>query len=163
MIVTMKCRYLLSLVFLLHIWVCKSNVIDNSVYDYGLTFLAHSTNQDQRTNLDLTPAASLSFPEDGFSVGFDIKLRNELYTYGYVVRVIADDSSCFDFISYLLYSRFNIVLTDKDRVIKNTEIADSVKIVADRLDTRRSAICQRPDSYCCRRYPGGNQSFPEQL
>lgn len=132
MIVTMKCRYLLSLVFLLHIWVCKSNVIDNSVYDYGLTFLAHSTNQDQRTNLDLTPAASLSFPEDGFSVGFDIKLRNELYTYGYVVRVIADDSSCFDFISYLLYSRFNIVLTDKDRVIKNTEIADSVKIVADR-------------------------------
>ena len=108
MIVTMKCRYLLSLVFLLHIWVCKSNVIDNSVYDYGLTFLAHSTNQDQRTNLDLTPAASLSFPEDGFSVGFDIKLRNELYTYGYVVRVIADDSSCFDFISYLLYSRFNI-------------------------------------------------------
>ena len=98
MIVTMKCRYLLSLVFLLHIWVCKSNVIDNSVYDYGLTFLAHSTNQDQRTNLDLTPAASLSFPEDGFSVGFDIKLRNELYTYGYVVRVIADDSSCFDFI-----------------------------------------------------------------
>ena len=54
MIVTMKCRYLLSLVFLLHIWVCKSNVIDNSVYDYGLTFLAHSTNQDQRTNLDLT-------------------------------------------------------------------------------------------------------------
>ena len=36
------------------------------------------------------------------------------------------------FISYLLYSRFNIVLTDKDRVIKNTEIADSVKIVADR-------------------------------
>lgn len=132
MIVTMKCRYLLSLVFLLHIWVCKSNVIDNSVYDYGLTFLAHSTNQDQRTNLDLTPAASLSFPEDGFSVGFDIKLRNELYTYGYVVRVIADDSSCFDFISYLLYSRFNIVLTDKDRVIKNTEIADSAKIVADR-------------------------------
>ena len=63
MIVTMKCRYLLSLVFLLHIWVCKSNVIDNSVYDYGLTFLAHSTNQDQRTNLDLTPAASLSFPD----------------------------------------------------------------------------------------------------
>ena len=107
MIVTMKCRYLLSLVFLLHIWVCKSNVIDNSVYDYGLTFLAHSTNQDQRTNLDLTPAASLSFPEDGFSVGFDIKLRQ--------------------------------------------------------MDTRRSAICQRPDSYCCRRYPGGNQSFPEQL
>ena len=53
MIVTMKCRYLLSLVFLLHIWVCKSNVIDNSVYDYGLTFLAHSTNQDQRTASDV--------------------------------------------------------------------------------------------------------------
>ena len=66
MIVTMKCRYLLSLVFLLHIWVCKSNVIDNSVDDYGLTFLAHSTNQYQMTNLDLNTSASFSFPEDGF-------------------------------------------------------------------------------------------------
>ena len=54
MIVTMKCRYLLSLVFLLHIWVCKSNVIDNSVYDYGLTFLAHSTNQDPVSYTHLT-------------------------------------------------------------------------------------------------------------
>lgn len=62
MIVTMKCRYLLSLVFLLHIWVCKSNVIDNSVYDYGLTFLAHSTNQDQRTNLDLILRLLCLFP-----------------------------------------------------------------------------------------------------
>lgn len=132
MIDNIKYRYVLFLVFLLHIWVCKGNIMDTGVYDYGLTFLAHSTNQDQRTNLDLTSTASLSFPEEGFSVGFDIKLRNELYTYGYVVRVIADDSSCFDFISYLLYSRFNMVLTDKDRVVKNTEIVDSVKIVADK-------------------------------
>lgn len=68
MIVTMKCRYLLSLVFLLHIWVCKSNVIDNSVYDYGLTFLAHSTNQDQRTNLDFYSCGFFVFSQDGFSV-----------------------------------------------------------------------------------------------
>lgn len=132
MIEHIKFRYILSLILLSHIWICKSSAIDTSIYDYGLTFLAHSTNQDQRTTLDLTPATSLSFPEEGFTVGFDLKLRNELYTYGSVVRVIADDSSCFDFISYLLYSRFNIVLTDKDRRVKNTEIMDSLKIVADR-------------------------------
>lgn len=132
MIDNMKYRYTLSLVLLLHVLICRSNVLDNSIYDYGLTFIAHTTNQDQRTALDLTPDASLALPDDGFSLGFDIKLRDELYTYGYVTRIIAGDSSCFDFISYLLRSRFNIVLTDKDRIIKNTEIVDSVKIVPDK-------------------------------
>lgn len=60
MIDNIKYRYVLFLVFLLHIWVCKGNIMDTGVYDYGLTFLAHSTNQDQRTNLDLTSTASLS-------------------------------------------------------------------------------------------------------
>ena len=127
-----KYRYILSFILLFYVLAVSSNVTDNTAYDYGLTFTAHSTNQDQRTTLDLTPHSPLSFPEDGFTLSFDIKLRNELYTYGYVVRVIADDSSCFDFISYLLYSRFNIVLTDKDRSIRNTEIVDSLKIVADK-------------------------------
>ena len=127
-----KYRYIISLILFLHVWVGRSNVTDNNIYDYGLTFLAHSSNQDQRTTLDLTPNASLAFPEEGFSISFDIKLRNELYTYGYVVRVIADDSSCFDFISYLLNSRFNVVLTDKDRSVRNTEIVDSLKIIANK-------------------------------
>lgn len=132
MINNIKYRYLLSFVFLLQIWICKSNPITNGIYDYGLTFRAHSANQDQRTNLNLTPVRSLSFPKEGFSMDFDIKLKNELYTYGYVVRIIADDYSCFDFISYLLYSRFNMVLTEKDHIVKNTEIVDSVQIVADK-------------------------------
>lgn len=44
MIDNIKYRYVLFLVFLLHIWVCKGNIMDTGVYDYGLTFLAHSTN-----------------------------------------------------------------------------------------------------------------------
>lgn len=82
MIDNMKYRYTLSLVLLLHVLMCRSNVLDNSIYDYGLIFIAHTTNQDQRTALDLTPDASLALPDDGFSLSFDIKLRDELYTYG---------------------------------------------------------------------------------
>lgn len=127
-----KYRYLFSLILLLHLCAGRSNVVDTGGYEYGLTFVAHTTNQDRRTTLCLTPAAPLALPEEGFTLGFDVKLRNELYTYGYVARIVADDSSCFDFISYLLYSRFNMVLTRNDKVVQNTEVADSLKIVADK-------------------------------
>lgn len=120
------------LILLLPVLLCKASVIDDGTYDYGLTFLAHSNNQDQRTTLDLTPGQYLSLPDEGFTVGFDIKLRNELYTYGYVARIISNDLSSFDIISYLLYSKFNIVLTEKNKVVKNTDITDSIQVIADK-------------------------------
>lgn len=101
-------RYLLIslLIFCLFVTLqwgyANTTILSN--YSYGLTFKAHTVNQDQRTSLDLTPDRSLHLGNK-FSLSFDIKLREELHTYGYVFRIISDDtSSCLDFISYQLRS-----------------------------------------------------------
>ena len=88
-------RYLLIslLIFCLFVTLqwgyANTTILSN--YRYGLTFKAHTVNQDQRTSLDLTPDRSLHLGNK-FSLSFDIKLREELHTYGYVFRIISDDT-----------------------------------------------------------------------
>lgn len=122
---------LLVCVLLIFSNICRGN--DGlETYNYGLSFRAHSVNQDQRTSLDLTPEKPLNFSADGFSLNFDIRLKNELYTYGYITRIISNDNTSFDIVSYLLLSKINFILSNKTAILKNTEILDSTKIVADR-------------------------------
>ncbi len=102
-------------------------------------------NQDQRTSLDLTPDRSLHLGNK-FSLSFDIKLREELHTYGYVFRIISDDtSSCLDFISYQLRSKFNFILNKGSSIVENVDFIDSTQIVKDewikiRLDFTEQGI-----------------------
>ena len=126
-------RYLLIslLIFCLFVTLqwgyANTTILSN--YSYGLTFKAHTVNQDQRTSLDLTPDRSLHLGNK-FSLSFDIKLREELHTYGYVFRIISDDtSSCLDFISYQLRSKFNFILNKGSSIVENVDFIDSTQIV----------------------------------
>lgn len=65
---------------------------------YGLYFQSHRVINEQRTSLNLTPDKSFKF-ENGFLLDFDIKLRKEMHNYGYVFRIIANDSISFDLVS----------------------------------------------------------------
>ena len=142
-------RYLLIslLIFCLFVTLqwgyANTTILSN--YRYGLTFKAHTVNQDQRTSLDLTPDRSLHLGNK-FSLSFDIKLREELHTYGYVFRIISDDtSSCLDFISYQLRSKFNFILNKGSSIVENVDFIDSTQIVKDewikiRLDFTEQGI-----------------------
>jgi DNA-binding SARP family transcriptional activator len=119
---------IILVVYLLQPFVCNAGVVD-SMYNYGLSFYSHSVNQDERTSLELSPNKPFRFPNDGFEMSFDLNLKEELYTYGYVARIVADDISSFDIVSYLLKGKLNFVLTNKDKILENISTEDYTKIV----------------------------------
>lgn len=98
--------------------------INDQSHFSGLTFIAHTKNQDERTGLNLSAEKPLEFSKDGFSLEFDLRLRKELHTYGYVCRVVANDSESFDIISHLLKSEFKCLLTKVGGVIESASIQD---------------------------------------
>lgn len=105
--------------------------------DYGLKFLSHYVNQDQRTGLDLTPNKSLDILSDEFTLSFQIKLRREKHTYGYVFRLISKDESSFDFISHLGENRLGFVLTNKGKpTISETQKIDSSAVKEKWVDVK---------------------------
>ena len=126
----------LLIIFLFPRSVCAAGP-KHDTFDYGLTFLSHSVNQDGRTSLELTPDKPFRFSNNGFEISFELKLKEELYTYGYVARIIANDVSSFDIVSYLLKGKLNFVLTNKDKIVENIEIDDSQKIGKDKWLTVR--------------------------
>ncbi|GAA4798869.1 hypothetical protein GCM10023231_29530 [Olivibacter ginsenosidimutans] len=96
---------------------------------YGLKFLSHDVNQDQRTGLNLTADGDLSFPDDGFSMAFDLKLCMEYHTYGYVFKVIANDESSFDLVSNLLQQKVSFILNERKKVVESKGLVDSLLFV----------------------------------
>ncbi len=84
-------KYLLGLLFLF----C---LIEVEAISSGLYFKSHDYIKENRTSLDLTPEKKFNFG-DGFSLSFDIRLREEFHNYGYIFRIISNDSTCFDLIS----------------------------------------------------------------
>ncbi|MDE6326725.1 MAG: hypothetical protein K2M02_11180, partial [Duncaniella sp.] len=65
---------------------------------YGLQFQAHNVPKEKRTSLLLNNGKKMTMPS-GFSIDFDIKFNPELHNYGYIFRIIANDSICFDLVS----------------------------------------------------------------
>ncbi len=96
--------------------------------DCGLSFRAHNYGLDQRTSLHLTPCNDIKVKGDEFSVNFDLKLNDEEYTYGYVSKVIFNNQFSVDLLSYLLYSRFDIIYNDLHNNIINCERLESQQI-----------------------------------
>lgn len=84
--------------------------------DYGLVFSSHEVTKDQRTSLALTPEAPFIM-KDGFEIKFDLSLRRLTDAYGYVLRIIANDSLNFDLVSSPEHEDFD----DLNLIINNRQ------------------------------------------
>ena len=89
-------------------FIAQSKDIDKN-FSYGLNFKSHEVNKDDRTSLDLLPEKSLKLTK-GYTLEFDLKLLNTSHTYGYVFRIIANDTTSLDMTSYLRDNRINFIL-----------------------------------------------------
>lgn len=86
-----------------------TNIDDN--YSTGLIFKSHEVNKDERTSLNLTPTKSFKLPHN-FTLEFDLKLRTAYHSYGYVFRVIANDTVSLDMTSDMGADRINVILNN---------------------------------------------------
>ncbi len=75
----------------------------------GLQFHSHQFSGENRTSLILNPEMPFRFTS-GFELSFDVKLRYEKHNYGYVFRIIGNDSVCFDLISNFGDERRSLML-----------------------------------------------------
>lgn len=64
----------------------------------GLKFSSHQVIKEKRTSLLLNDGKNFDLP-NGFSLNFDLQFRTELHNYGYIFRIIANDTVCFDLVS----------------------------------------------------------------
>lgn len=71
---------------------------------YGLEFKSYTYTPENRTSLILTPEEYFSF-NSGFSISFNLLVHTDIYSYGYIFRMIDEHENCFD----LLLSKGNIV------------------------------------------------------
>lgn len=71
---------------------------------YGLHFKAYDYIPESRTSLVLTPEDYFAF-KTGFSISFDLLVHTDLYSYGYIFRMIDKNENHFD----LLLSKGNLV------------------------------------------------------
>ena len=95
----------------------------------GLYFHSFEVDKDKRTCLDLTPNKPLNFSK-GFSLSFDINLRNEEHTYGYVFRIIDNDTLNIDFITKISAQKDNFSLIIQQQTVihfDNSEIGVPVE------------------------------------
>ena len=96
----------------------------------GLFFRSFEVDKDMRTCLNLTPGKSLSF-ENSFSMEFDINLRRREQNFGYVFRIIGNDTLNIDFLANLdsRPSLFSLVV--KNRAVIQYEVTETGSMVDD--------------------------------
>ena len=106
------------------------SIIGNSQNDInrGLRFRSFEVDQDKRTGLNLTPDNKIVTP-NGFTLKFDIKLRQNSNDYGYVFRLVGNDSVNIDLIAhittqdYLSNYAFSLVTGANSLIkVRNSEI-----------------------------------------
>ena len=129
-----KAFYLTSKAFslyyiLLLCLVCSLPARGNDGIKQGLYFQSFEVDKDKRTSLNLTPNQPLVFNK-GFSMGFDMRLRIENQTFGYVFRIICNDTLNVDFLVDITSEGANFLLVIKNRTViqfKNEEIGDVIE------------------------------------
>ncbi len=94
-------------IILFYIIICVSSVFSINVTS-GLTFRSHNVIKEKRTSLLLNEGENFTLP-NGFSLQFDVRFLSEEHNYGYICRIIGNDSICFDLISN--YRKENKVLS----------------------------------------------------
>ena len=103
-----------------------SNTLHNTVRaNTGLFFQAHRVIPEKRTELNLTPNAPLSF-RDGFSLFFDVHLRNEEHNYGYIARIILNDTLNIDLLSNKGWSHSQLFLMKGNQSLVDISQLDSI-------------------------------------
>lgn len=70
----------------------------NGELDYGLEFASHEVTKDHRTSLNLTPETPFHFDKD-FTIRFDLAYKRLTNAYGYILRIIANDTLNIDLVS----------------------------------------------------------------
>ncbi|KEO75654.1 kelch repeat-containing protein [Anditalea andensis] len=108
----MKAIYI-TLIFLLLI---KQLATANDPLQSGLFFSSHEVNQDLRTSLNLTPTEPYSLQE-GFSIEFDAHFRNHDGYFGYIYRIIGNDTFNLDLVANLNTSHTAFWLVAKDNIL----------------------------------------------
>ncbi len=95
----------------------------------GLYFRSFEVDKDKRTCLNLTPDKPLVFTK-GFSMEFDIKLRREDQNFGYIFRIVANDTLNIDFLAHITSieaKHFSVVVKNKTIIqYKNTDIGRTI-------------------------------------
>ena len=119
-----KVKFLLFILFI----ACSIQVDGNDEIKKGLYFHSFEVDKDKRTSLNLTPDKPLDLSR-GFSISFDINLRNEEHTFGYVFRILANDTLNIDFITKISRPNDNFSLVIKQTVINfdNAEIGAPIE------------------------------------
>lgn len=70
----------------------------NERINYGLSFASHEVSKDHRTGLSLNPEQPYSINND-FTLEFDASFQRTINAYGYILRIIANDSLNIDLMS----------------------------------------------------------------
>lgn len=85
--------------FLIYAFTPDANAQEvNHDLDYGLEFASHEVIKDHRTSLNLTPETAFHFDKD-FTIQFDLAYKRLINAYGYIVRIIANDTLNIDLVS----------------------------------------------------------------
>jgi len=74
--------------------------------NYGLAFASHEVSKDHRTVLDLNPENPYTFNND-VTLEFDLAFQRLTNAYGYILRVIVNDSLNFDLMSTPEHEEFH--------------------------------------------------------
>lgn len=111
------------LILLLTTTFCGIGAFSQTEINSGLFFSSHEVVQDKRTSLNLTPTDPLRFP-DGFTLELDGNFRLRDGFYGYIFRIIGNETLNIDFVSNTRIPSSNFWLVLKDTVLFSFKWAD---------------------------------------
>lgn len=120
-----KTKHLLFILFL----ICSLPVSGIDELRRGLFFQSFEVDKDKRTCLNLTPDKPFT-AQKGFSMEFDFKLRPHEQNFGYIFRIIGNDTLNIDFLTSIDSEVSNFSLVIKNRTViefKKTEIGDTIE------------------------------------
>ena len=95
----------------------------------GLYFCSYEVDKDKRTCLDLTPQKQLVFHQ-GFSMEFDIKMRRDEQKFGYIFRIVCNDTLNIDFLANMSSEINYFSMVVKNQTVlqyKNSEVEDNIE------------------------------------
>jgi DNA-binding SARP family transcriptional activator len=85
--------------------------------DYGLAFTSHEATKDQRTSLNLNPGEPFRIQQD-FELEFDVAYQRLDNAFGYIFRIIANDSLNIDLVSSPEHPEFD----DLNLIVDNSPV-----------------------------------------
>lgn len=81
----------------------------------GLNFASHQVIKEERTSILLNNGKEFHL-SNGFSLDFGLRFRSELHNYGYIFRIIANDTICFDLVSNYSDGRKSLSFIEGNRI-----------------------------------------------